>query len=340
MGYSSQTGYIGLRQYAGGATPPADLGTAGAVFRLRSGSLGTNRDLLIPDAEIGGVRDIPDAYLGTASWTGDLSLYVRLKEIGSLIYGAFGTDVITGTLATGGFTHTITPVDANLPAYWVEEQISSTYERFSYQDVVVNTLHLEATPSAYLAGTVGLISKKQIAGVTATAGLAGLVDTSPMIVGTNITVQYNSVTLPAKSFSFDVNNNVETDDFRLGSFFLGDQTAKRREVTAGFTIRPQDSTLWRQAVYGTTTATQSGGLATKAPLVITMTSYEDMPGVTGPTAKYSLTLTMPNVILSPFNITPSGDDVIEHDVTAQAVRPLNGTPICTAVLKTTKATLA
>jgi hypothetical protein len=345
VGFGSQAGYFGLRQYAGGGTVPADLATAGVVYRLRSGSLGPNRDLLVPDAEIGGNRDISDAYLGAVSWSGDLDMYLRLKEAGSLLAGVLGTATgPTGTLSTGGFVHTINPTESStLPFFWAEEQISGSpaFEVFSYQNLVMNTLHLEAEANGYLMATVGALARVQTAGVTPTAGLAAnRVDQSPMIVGTNITVTYNAVTMPAKSFSLDVNNNVEDDDYRLGSFFLGEQTAKRREVTAGLTVRPTSSALWRQAVYGVGAATGAGGITTKQPVVITINSYEDMPGVTGPANKYTLTITIPNAILTPLGLDPSGDDVIEHDLEIQAVRPAVGTSLITATLRTDKATIA
>jgi hypothetical protein len=339
MGFSSQSGYFALRQYAGGATAPADLATKGRVYRRRSGSLAANRELMIPDAEIGGTRDIPDAYLGAVSYSGDLEMYLRLKEFGSLLYGAMGADAITGTLATGGFKHTITPVDTNLPGFYLEERVGNTFETFQYEDAVINTLHLEAEANGYAAATAGVLAKKQKV-TAATAGLSVLTDDSPLIVGTNITVTYNAVTLPAKSFSMDLNNNVEDDDYRLGSFYIGDETAKRRELTFGLTLRPADSTIFRQAVYGSSTATEAGGIVTKNQLVITLMSYEDIPGVTGPTAKYTLALTVPKAAFTPFGLEPSGDDVIEHDVEIQALRPAVATPIMTGVVTTDAATLA
>lgn len=338
MGFTSQAGYLGLRKYAGGATPPADLATKGRVFRLRSGTLGPSRELLVPDAEIGGNRDIADAYLGAVSWAGDLEMYLRLKEAGSFLEGVLGSVATTGT-APAAITHTITPTDGAMPTYWVEEQVGNGFENFNYRDAVMNTLHLEAEANGYLMATVGMIAKQQTSDITPTAGLQALVDTSPMIVGTNITVTYNGITLPAKSFNLDINNNFEDDDFRLGSLFLGDLTAKRREITAGFSLRPDDSALWKQAVYGSSTASTPTGTSTKQELVITMSSYEDIAGVT-PTSKYQLTLTIPKAILQPFEVSPSGDDIIEHDVTLQAVRPAVGTAILTAVLKTDAATIA
>jgi len=54
----------------------------------------------------------------------------------------------------------------------------------------------------------------------------------------------------------------------------------------------------------------------------------------------TISFTMPNFILNPYAFGPSGDDVIESDVSGQAVRPIPATPIITAVTKTAKATVS
>lgn len=338
MGFLSQSGYVGLRSYGGGDTFPADFGTAGIILPTRSGTLGPNRDLLVPDPEIGGNRDTQDAYLGAVSWSGDIEMYLRMKHAATVIGAAFGTIAApTGTATTGGFLHSITGGDT-LRSLAIEEQIGNGFERFRYTDAFANTFHMESEANGYLMATLGLIARKQTAGVTATAGVP--VDNSPMAVGTNISVQLGGTTLGAKSFSMDLSNNVEDDDFRLGSFFLGEITPKRRELTFGTTIRPTSSAQWRQAVYGGSGLTAPGGTSTKQSLVITISSYEDMPGVTGPAGKYSITVTVPNVIIEPFAAEPSGDDVIDHDLTLRAVRPAAGTALATIVVKTDAATVA
>lgn len=339
MGFSSQSGQVGFATQASQGTFPASFSTAATFMKLRSGSLGPNRDLLTTDPEIGGGRDIADAYLGAASWSGDYEFYVRLESLPTLLKAVLGSEAITGTLATGGAIHTITPTDAaTLPYLGVEENIGGTLETYQYVDAVVNTFHMEAEANGYLMGTAGLIARQQTAGATKTA--VPVWDNSPMIVGTNITLTYNAVSLPAKSFALDVNNNFEDDDFRLGSFLLGDLTAKGREVTGSFTIRPQDSAFWRQAVYGTSGATTVGGLTTKNQLVITATTYEDLVGVTGPVAKGSITITIPKVAFEPYSLEASGDDVIENDISWRALRPVAATPICTVVVKNNKLTTA
>lgn len=336
MGFSAQAGQALFRTQAVAGTYMADTGTAGVGIKLRSGGLSPSRELMITDPEIGGGRDVADAYLGGVSFSGDYEFYGRLPGISTLLRAALGT--ASSATATGVNTHTITPSDAGqLPFLSVEEAIGSSLETYRYTDTVVNTFHLESDASGYLQGTAGVIARLQSAGNTKTA--APLWDDSPLIVGTNITMTYNSVTLPAKSFSLDINNNFEDDDYRLGSFFIGDLTPKRREVTAGFSIREQDSALWRQAVYGTSAATGPGGIVTKSPLVITMTTYEDITG-SNPLTKSSLTITIPKFALTPYSLEVSGDDIIESDISGQALRPAAATPIMTAVIKSGNAAIA
>lgn len=337
MGFSSQSGQVILRSQAVQGTYQADTGTAGVAVKLRGGALGPNRELLVPDPEIGGGRDVVDAYLGAVSFAGDYELYGRVDALATLLKACLGVAAAPVT-ATGVTTHTITPTDSGtLPYLSVEENIGGSLETFRYTDCVVNTLHLEADANGYLMATAGIIGAKQTAGATKTANPTW--DDTPMIVGTNVTVTYNAVTLPAKSFSLDINNNVEDDDFRLGSFYIGDLTAKRREITASFGIRESSSALWRQATYGVSSATEPGGLTTKNQLVITCKTYEEIQGGT-PTTPNTLTITIPKFILSPYSLDPSGDDVIENDVEGQALRPQTATPIMTAEIKSAKATIA
>lgn len=336
MGFSSQAGQVILRTQSTPGVLAADLASAGVGIKLKSGSLAANRDLLIPDPEIGGGRDVTDAYMGAVSFSGDYEFYPRLNSIATLLAAALGT--VNSSTTTGVSTHTFTPSDAaQLPVLSIEEEIGNGLEVFNYTDAVVNTFHLEAEANGYLSGTAGMIAKRQVAGATVTP--APNWDNTPLIVGTNITVKLNGVTIPAKSFSFDVNNNFEDDDFRLGSFFLGDLTPKQREVTAQVSIRHDGAALWRQATYGQSAATTPGGLITKQPLVITMSTYEIIAGSTPPTVG-SLEITIGKAALKPFGFSPSGDDILENDIDIQGIRPDPGTPILSAVVVNGSATIA
>ena len=335
MGFGSQAGQLILRTQTVQGTYNADTGTAGISMRLRSGAMGPNRDLLIPDPEIGGGRDTADANLGTVSWSGDYEFYPRINSLLTLMKAALGTAAAPVT-ATGVVTHAITPSDAaQLPYLSIEESIGASMETFQYTDCVVNTLHLEADANGYLMGTVGIIAAKQTAGATRTA--SPTLDITPMYIGSNITLTYNSVSLPAKSFSLDINNNFEDDDFRLGSFYIGDLTPKGREVSASFTIRESSSALWRQSVYGSSAATAPTGLTAKQALSISVQAYDDIPGGT-PATKYGFVIDIPKFALSPYALSVSGDDIIDDDLEGRALRPSTGTPLMTFTAKTDNTT--
>lgn len=336
MGYSSQSGQVILRSQATPGVAMTDLGTAGVATRLRSGSMAINRELITLDPEIGGGRDTADAYLGPANYSGDYELYPRFESIGTLLRAALGS--VTSAVAGGVNTHTFTPVDGQLPYLTVYEEISDGLERFLYSDAVVNTLHFEADANGVLMGTAGMIARTAVPGTPDIDG-AALYDKTQTAVGTSITLTYNGLKLPGKSFGFDLTNGVEDDDYRLGQFEVGDLTAKQREVSGSFTVRHNSAALMRQAAFGTASATTLGGLTTKQSLVIDMQAYQIIEGSTPPTP-YSLKITLPNVILEPFAFEPSGDDVLETDITWRALRPDPAVPIMTAVLKNGKATIA
>jgi hypothetical protein len=84
MGFSSQAGQAILRQQAVAGTFQADTGTAGVGLKLRSGSLAPSRTLTLPDPEIGGNRDVPDAYLGASQLGRRLRVLRSCRQSSSL----------------------------------------------------------------------------------------------------------------------------------------------------------------------------------------------------------------------------------------------------------------
>lgn len=432
MGFSSQSGHIAFRTEATPGTFPADFATAAVAMKLKTGALAATRTLIIPDPEIGGGRDIGDAFLGAVTYTGNYDFYVRLIGLMTLLYSALGIHVSgpagtndvqtlghTGTISGGTFTltygaqttapipwnatagqiqaalaalstigdytdvivtggpmpltnvvvtfdgalngavtaitatstsltgttpvvtvthtttgvsnaagiqHTFVPSDAaQLPFLGIEEQVSNVFDIFQYTDGVVNTLHLECDANGYLMGTAGMIARIQNA-VASPTDVSNLTDTGDLLVGTNITVTFGGVSLAAKSFKFDLDNQIAADDFRLGSFVVGDLTPKRRNCTVGVTIREVDKTLWRQAVYGSSAATAPGGVITKNNVVITASTYSQIPG-SSPTIPFTLSITLPYAALEPYALKVSGDDVMDDDIVFQALRPVLTTPL-------------
>jgi hypothetical protein len=330
MGFLAQAGHVGIKTQASKGTyaSPAMAGASpaagdGVYFYTRSGSLGGNRELLIPDPEIGGNRDVPDAQLGPIAFSGEFDFYARLEVLPTLLRAALGTGSTAGPTSTTAYTHTITPNDASLPWMSVEERIADGYNAFKYTDAKVSSFHLEADANGYLMGTVGMVALTQeLFGDTDGTPIEDRdYDATPLIVGSNICVTFDGEDLPAKSFNLDIANNIEDDDFRLCSMTLGDLVEKRRETTMGVTIRPEDGILWRTAMWGSPVATQPLGQSYKAPMTVHVTSYEIIPGSAAPPVTYDMLITIPEGVIAPFNVTPSGDDVLEHDLEIRALRP-------------------
>lgn len=332
MGFPSQLGQVGFRTQASKgsyADPGAVSPNNGTFVRILSGALAGNRTLLIPDPEIGGNRDIPDAYLGPIAFAGEYEFYPRAKAVAQFLKGALGAPV--STLVVDHTSHVFTPTDAvSLPWVSIEENIGGSYETFRYTDAVINTFHMEVDAEGYLKGSVGVIALSQTSGNTKTATPAW--DTTPLYVGSTVHVKWNGADLPAKSFNFDLNNNFEDNDFRLGSVFLGDLVPKRREFMMGVTIRPEDDTLWKTATYGSSAATSAqAGAVFKDDVQIVITSYEKITGAA--TMVYTIQVDIPQASIRPFQVNPSGDDVLQHDLEIVALRPVPATPILTVTVK-------
>jgi hypothetical protein len=337
-GFSSQAGHLIMRTQAAQGTFQSDLTTAGVAIKTTGGSMVASRTLMIPTPEIGGSRDIPDAYLGPSIWQGQFSFYARLNSFLTILAAGLGI-VGTPVTTTGVTTQTITPSDAaGLPFLSLEEEIGANLDTYDYTDAVVNSLHLESASDGYLMGNADFIALKQVDNITPTDPTT-LFDNGPLTVGTNITLTYNGASISAKNIKLDVKNNFETNDFRMGSFFAGSLVPKRRDVTGSFLFRPSDATLFRQAVYGASALNAVGGLVTKQQMVITMSTYELIPSSTPPTV-YSLTITLPKVAFLPFSFAPSGDNIIDTDISFQVLRPAIATPLMTCVAKTGLALIA
>ena len=345
MPQQSQEGQIGFKTQAvqtgaGAYDSPGGAGTggephAGHFMRTRSGSLGGNRELITPDPEIGGNRDIPDAVLGPIAYSGEFSSYLRFDAIGPILAGAFGSvsSATAGTTFDDDLvgTHTITPTDDASAVPWLsfEEAIGASWEVFNYSNARINTVHLESDPDGYVMFDFGVLAKTQTAGNTRTA--SAQTDNSPLVVGSNVVINWNGAQVCAKNFSFDFSNNMEEDDFCLGSNELQNLTPKRREITSAFSVRDDDSTdYWREAVYGSAAATAPiAGASVKRAMTITITAGSNIANTATP---YSLTLTIPSATIRPFTPAPSGDDVLENAFEIQVFRPVTATPAVTASL--------
>ena len=340
MGYSSQTGVTVIGTQTTPGTFKSDLESTGVALRLTSGAMTLSRESLVYDPEIGGGRDVSDIFLGPGSASGTFEFYPRFgSSTATLLRAALGAATSEAGSDAAVYTHSIVPVDGTaLPYLSIYQELSSNLERSNFADVVVNTFHLEADANGFLTGSVELIGKNQTFDAPAIVP-TGLFDTTTGTVGTSVRILKDGVNLKPKSFSLDINNNFEDDDFRLGQFHLEDLTPNRREITLSTNLRHEDRSILRQALMGSAAATELSGQTDKSGLVIEIVSYQLIEGASTATP-HKLTITIPDVVVQPFTIEPSGDDILENDVEWQAVRPDPAVPIMTAELQNGVATIA
>jgi hypothetical protein len=337
--YQSSLGQVGAIKQSAVGTPGTITNTAPTRWmKLRSSSVGADRNLLIPDPEIGGAgaRDVPKVYLGPTVFSGDYEFYVRSEALPLYVLAALGAAEPTVTqpggaatpTSTTGYQHIYLPGDT-LPALTIEEAIGNTFDTMVYTDSFVNTLHLECAADGYYMGRVGIVAIGGTAGNTPTA-TPGF-DATPLIVGSKITVTVggsystatNTVTggaaFPAQSFSADLNNNIESNHFVLGSLFVDAMTPKRRDITGNLALRPQTNSYFRQSVFGTSgTQTSITGLTVVTNINISATTYEVISGAA--TNVYNVTINVPEAILAPHKVNPNQDNTIEESFDFRGVK--------------------
>jgi hypothetical protein len=331
MGFNSQSGQIGFGIQSTKGTAVA----ATRFTRIRGGGMGGDRSLLIPDPEVGGSRDIQAAYLGPVAFSGEINFYPRMEMIAMLLFGVLGAKASTnvaGPPLVG--THVITPANT-LPWLTVEERIGQTFESFRYTDTKVNSLKLEADANGYLMGTANLMALRGESGFTAQS--TPEYDDTPLVVGSSVTFSFGGVDLRAKSMSWEITNAIESDDFRIGSVFLGDAVEKRRELKCTASYRPDDAVLWKRAMFGSSSVTTpQPGAAYRGAVDITIATYETIgAGIT----PYSTTISIPQAVVEPFKISPNGDDVIGTDISITAIRPALATALTTVTVVNDLATV-
>lgn len=230
-------------------------------------------------------------------------------------------------------THVITGADT-IPWMTAEERIGASFESMQYVDCKMNSFKMSAEANGYLTGGFSLMGLSGASGFT--AQVAPNIDITPMIVGSQISLTFGGAALTVKSMDLEINNNVEGDDFVLGSIYGNDMTEKRREIKLSVTRRPQDSTLWKAAMWGATgRTTAQAGPAYQGALQLVMSSYEKIDGVT----PYSCTIDIPVGAIAPFKVSPSGDDILEETIEITLLRPDPLVPTATFTVKNDLATV-
>jgi hypothetical protein len=249
MSYTSETGSLGLAIQAvkGAFTAPTDY------MKVQSIELNPEGEKIIPDVEIGSGSDITDVYQGTYKISGSIDSYVRPEAIGVLFYGALGKYTASGSLGSGAYLHNFI-ASGVLPWISVKKTVSDDIQVFNYTDCKVEGFQIDINASE------PATAKFDIVGISDAIGVAGNenYETAPMLIATQATVTIGGVAVSAKKATLNYKNNLEADDFRVGSRFLGDITEKRREIDLSMDIvLDTTSKLYEKAFYGGAASTSA-----------------------------------------------------------------------------------
>lgn len=323
MVFMSEEGYVGLAKQivSGGRVTPAHF------LYVNSVAIDPEESLLIPDPEIGSGRDIVDAFVGPIKWTGSLEFNLRPEAFGLLLLGATGA--VTSSGINGDAKGHLFTFENDLIPLSIEKRVGDGLEVFAYTDTKINTLRIECAAGELATGSAEVIA------ITEESDIAESVEsfeTAPIFTWAGGSITIDSEEIPVKNFSFEINNNLVDDDFRIGQRKLGSLTEKRRELTASFDIVPLTSDTYKKAVYGSTGASSvSGNQQTFSAAVHIKLESADGVYVPGTSQKYEFELDIPKAIFRSAPLPTSGDDLI---VQTLEMLPIKGTEaIATIVLR-------
>jgi hypothetical protein len=322
--FASELGHIGLSKEASSGL----FANPSKYLLVTSAEINPDTDLLIPDAEVGGGRDIVDGGVahGTIKWSGSLDYYLRPEAIGLLLLGATGAVVSSG-ISGSAYGHQFKMIDYLQPLC-IEQNVASTLDTLDYTDVKVNSFHIEASAGEFVTGS------SEIVAIAVTAGGVNhtpTFETAPVFTYAGGYVELEGAQISVKSFSFDVNNNLVDDDFRIGSRTLASLVEKRREVTASLEIAPSDNTLFRKSVFGSSTAAAASGSQQlySGSLFLRLESPTSIPGSA---VRYQMDINIPKAIFEASPLPQSGDDLVVQTLSMRAVKTA-GQDVATIVLR-------
>lgn len=299
MAYSAEKGHVGfaIQALKGTFTEPTDY------MKVQSVDLNPEGEKIIPDVEIGASSDISEVYQGTYKISGSLDCYVRPEAIGILFYGALGKYTASGLLGSGAYLHNFI-ASGVLPWVSIKKTVSDDIQIFNYTDCKVEGFQIDINASE------PSTAKFDIVGISDEVGSAGNenFESAPMLIATQATVNIGGVAVSAKKATLTYKNNLESEDFRIGSRFLGDITEKRREIDLSMDIvLDTTSKLYEKAFYGGASKTEASFdvHAERVDIILESASL-----IGSSALPYKLLLSIKNAVFMAAPTPAKGDDLV------------------------------
>ena len=302
MSYTSETGSVGfaIQDEKGTFKSPTDY------MRVQSIDINPDGEKLVPDAEIGGSRDIENIEQGAYKLGGSIQSYVRPEAIGVLFYGALGKYTSSGNLSGDAYLHNFTPISSgSLPWISIKKIISDDVQVFDYTDCKVGSFSLDINANELANITFDIVGIKDEIGSSVSPSF----EDAPPLVATKATITMDGSTISAKKVSVKFDNKLNSDDFRIGSRLLGDIEEKRREIDLSMDIvLDTTSELYRKAFYGSASATEAGFTVHAESVDIVLESPSEIDSTSG--LPYKILLSIGNASFMAAPTPASGDELV------------------------------
>jgi hypothetical protein len=299
MAYTAETGSVGLaiQPVKGTFTEPTDF------IKVTSVDLNPEGEKIVPDAEIGMDSFISDVYQGSYRIAGSLDAYVRPQAMGLLFYGALGKYTSSGSLGNGAYMHNFT-ASGTLPWLSIKKNVSTNIETFDYTDCKIEGFTLDINASEPCTASFDIVGISDKVGSTPTPTY----ETAPILIASKATINIGGTAVSVKNCSIEYKNNLDNEDYRVGTRFLGDITEKRRDLDIKLDIvLDTTSKLYRKSFYGTASATTAGFdvYADRLDVII------DSPTVIGTSVlTHKILIQIKNCVFMAAPVPASGDDLV------------------------------
>lgn len=321
----ASSGYLALAKQSAKGTAGSALATGGVL--ATDVSLGLDTSLEDADAEIGGGRfqRASSAGFGGAKVGGSVEGVMRFSTFLPLLLLSAGftepAAPVEQVASSGAWKHSFvlgtgTPTYLTAETSWGRDR---AVRRFV--DLLVDSLTLSTEADGDTMLAADLIGISEAWQATPAAPTYDALDSRGRWDSSALTLD-GIATYKGVSAEVSFANNASDDEYVIGSRLLDDVTFGTLEAMLSATLRlgsnsPSVTDLYRAANYGTKAGTAPG---TTEPFATSGAVTFGSGKLIGTSAveRYRAVVTLPQIIVRPFPLDASGDDVIEVDVEARA----------------------
>lgn len=289
-------------------------------IRILSDSINKDQAVLETASLNESFQDSDDIAAGRVSVGGEISTELRYSdEVGTLMRHVLGSAATTGPTESVVYTHTIKLADTQ--PVGISLEVDADVKGKLIAGGKINSMTLAGEADGFMTMSLGIVGKDMTL-ITPTTGITLPVES--LIAFPAIAVTYAGSPILCDSFSIQLNNNLITERYKLNSqTIIEPLRGGKPEITGSFTLD-----------FATDTQFAAFVAQTKSALVVTATGAV----ITG-TTPYSLTITLPQIVLTSATPMVSDAGLIKVECSFKAFATDTNTREMTIVLVNTATTI-